>query len=268
MMPDAIDLSTVAIHNSPTDLATWPATVPITQLTMSPTAGLSFSADVPLTWDYHVPGWGNPSAGDDGNILYTVWAIVKVADRWHGSGIIQMWKGRPATGAPILSEWRNWAYARDRWGEMVDYVPKVGDEVGFVLSAGNARNERGVTSRRERTNVVTVRLPASDLGVFRFLTDGSGGVSEPPPPPPPPPLDFTGLALQLAQALNMIDNLTTITRGQVTVTKTLLETAQRVEERQKLGVVGPFSVRTIHLSPPENVEVMGAIPQRPKKQAK
>jgi len=242
MTPDAIDLSTVEIHNSPTDLATWPATVPITQLTMSPTAGLTFAADVPLSWDYHVPGWGNPTAGDDGNILYTVWPIVQVDGRWHGSGIIQMWKRRPATGAPILTEWRNWAYARDRWGAMVDYVPKVGDEIGFLLTAGNARNERGVTSKRERTNVVTVRLPAGDSGIFRFLTDGSGGVSEPPPPPPPPLVDVTGLTLQLGQALNMIDNLTTITRGIVTQQRMALKTLERLEWRVAHGIKGRLSV--------------------------
>ena len=184
MIADAIDLATVQIHNSPRDLAEWTPTVAITQLTMHPGAGLSFLADVPLTWDYHIPGWGNPTAGDDGNILYTVWALVQINGRWHGSGFIQMWKGRPSTGAPILTEWRNWAYARDRWGEMVDYVPKVGDEIGFVLSAGNARKERAVTSRRERSNVIAVRLPANDAGVFRF---GEHAVAPPASSPASPP---------------------------------------------------------------------------------
>jgi hypothetical protein len=248
MTPDAIDLSTVEIHNSPPDIATWPATVPITELTMSPTAGLTFAANVPPAWDYHMPGWGNPAAGDPGNILYTVWTIVKVAAAWHGAGFILMWKGRPATGAPILKQWREWAYARDRWGAMVDYVPKVGDEIGFLLSAGNARNERGVTSLRERSNVVSVRLPAEDTGIFRF----EGNELPPPidPPPAPRPTDVAGLAVLLTQGLNMIDNLTTITRGQVAKTMKLQETVDRLERRVKGGVKGRIAWTGVtHLSP-------------------
>lgn len=248
MKPDAIDLSTVELHNSPPDIATWPATVAIKSLSMSPRVGLSFAANVPDDWDFHMPGWGNPNADDPGNILYTVWAIVKVAGAWHGSGIIQMWKGRVATGAPILSEWRNWAYARDRWGAMVDYVPKAGDEMGFMLSAGNARNERGVTSRRERSNVVSVRLPADDLGIFRF--EGT----ELPQPVDPLPADVRALGVQLAQALNMIDNLTTIMRGVVGQGRTLQQTADRIEWRVADGVRGRLSIVGVNHWAPEALE--------------
>ncbi len=40
--------------------------------------------------------------------------------------------------------------------------------MGFFLSAGNARGETGVSSVRERTNVVVVPLPAGDNGNFTF----------------------------------------------------------------------------------------------------
>jgi len=179
-MHDAIDLSTVTIHNAPADIKDWPITVAIERLELKRPDGITIGAGIPLTWDYHVPGWGNPAAGDDGNVLYTVWAIVKVNGQWHGSGFIQMWKGRPSTGAPILSEWRNWAYARDRWGEMVDYAPQVGDAIGILVSAGSARNEHSVTSVRERSNVVTIQLPATETGVFTFTSQGE---ATPPPAP-------------------------------------------------------------------------------------
>jgi hypothetical protein len=40
--------------------------------------------------------------------------------------------------------------------------------MGFFVSAGNARGEGGVTSRRERSNVVVVPLPGGDNGSFGF----------------------------------------------------------------------------------------------------
>lgn len=179
MQTDAIDLSTAVVHNSPSDIADWAITTAIERLTMRPgqNNGLSFRFSGNQTWpDYVPPGW-------DGPIQYTVWAGCQIGGRWHLAGFIQMWRTRPSTGAPLLSYWRDWAYDKNRWGEMVDYRPKAGDEMIFFLSAGNARRgsagpEPNVTSVRERTNAVKVLLPAGDDGDFDY--------SAPPPPPPPP----------------------------------------------------------------------------------
>jgi hypothetical protein len=79
-----------------------------------------------------------------------------------------MWRGREFTGAPILAEFaRNWAYD-SRWGPMAGYQPHAGELMGFFVSAGNARGVGTVTSRRERSNVVLVALPAGDNGSFPF----------------------------------------------------------------------------------------------------
>ena len=69
-MTDAIDLSSAEIVRGPKDVASWTPTVDITKLTMKPgeDKGQSFEAAVPLTWDFHVPGWGDPAAGDDGKL--------------------------------------------------------------------------------------------------------------------------------------------------------------------------------------------------------
>jgi len=40
--------------------------------------------------------------------------------------------------------------------------------MGFFVSAGNAPGESGVSSIRERSNVVLVALPAGDNGNFSF----------------------------------------------------------------------------------------------------
>jgi hypothetical protein len=157
---DAIDLSQVSVYNSPGDIASWPATVRITSLTMRPGAGVSigFNSNWP---DFTPPGWS-------GSIQYTVWAVVKVNGHWNTSGFIEMWRGRDSTGAPILTDFaRNWAYDA-RWGPMAGYQPQVGEQMGFFVSAGDARGFSGVTSVRERSNVVVVSLPAGDSGSFGF----------------------------------------------------------------------------------------------------
>ena len=198
MPTDALDITAAIVHSSPADIASWPITTAIERLTMRPgkDAGLSFAFSANQVWpDYTPPGW-------DGPIQYTVWAGVQLAGQWHIAGFIQMWRTRPSTGAPILSQWNDWAYDVNRWGPMVDYRPQAGDRMLFFLSAGNARRgsagaEGEVTSVRERSNVVVVELPAGDAADFTF--DPSGRLANPnvptlTPVPPPNPVVLTGPA--------------------------------------------------------------------------
>ena len=173
---DAIDLSQAVVHNSPADVATWARTTAIRTLTMTPEGrpdpGLSFDFSARATWpNYTPPGW-------DGPIQYTVWAGVRIGGVWHVSGIIQMWRERVATGAPLLTYGPgctvnnfacNWVYD-GRWGTMAGYQPSAGEAMVFFVTAGNARGVATVTSVRERSNVVMVNLPANDTGVFTFPT--------------------------------------------------------------------------------------------------
>jgi hypothetical protein len=159
---DALNLGAAAVYNSPADIASWPATARITRIDMSPSAGLNFEFTTKNSWpDYSPPGW-------DGPLQYTVWAVVNINGQWYTSGFIQMWRGRAGTGGPILSDFaRNWAYD-SRWGPMNGYQPHAGEQMGFFVSAGNARGVGTVTSVRERSNVVIVSLPAGDSGSFPF----------------------------------------------------------------------------------------------------
>lgn len=200
---DAIDLHQVAVYNAPPDVADWPVTVLITRITETPdpTGGLFFeTSSLPPSWNFHIAGWGDPGFSDaqkarcsvpgidNGCIQYTVWPVVKVNGQWATSGIIQMWEGRLSTGAPLLQNFRReWVYSQ-RWGALYDYQPRVGEQFGFFLTAGNARDARDVTSVRERSNVVTIALPANDSGTFAF----TGTPPPPPPPVDPPPVVGTG----------------------------------------------------------------------------
>jgi hypothetical protein len=172
---DAINLSMVAVYNSPPDIASWPATTAITQVHSRPSgdpySGYSFTFSANATWpDYTPPGW-------DGPIQYTVWALVKISGQWYTSGFIQMWRDRPSTGAVMLEVPSgcggynnfacNWAYD-SRWGPMNHYQPQAGEQIGFFVSAGNARGVTTVTSVRERSNVVVINLPANNYGDWSF----------------------------------------------------------------------------------------------------
>jgi hypothetical protein len=165
---DMIDLSQAKVYNSPADIANWPITHAITAVHMKPSIaggnGISFESTALSAWpDYTPPGWSGP-------LQYTVWAVVKVNGVWCTSGFIQMWRGRAGTGAGIVVNndfSRNWAYD-SRWGPMAGYQPQVGEQMGFFLTAGNARGVTTVTSVRERTNVVAISVPANDTGDFTF----------------------------------------------------------------------------------------------------
>jgi hypothetical protein len=159
-------LSQAAVYNSPADIASWPITTKITHVQMRPSgdpaAGVALTFSAQGSWPgYTPPGWS-------GSVQYTVWAVVNINGRWYTSGFIEMWAGRPSTGAPILSDFaRNWAYDA-RWGPMMGHQPVPGEQMGFFVSAGDARGSGGTTSVRERSNVVIVSLPAGDYGDFGF----------------------------------------------------------------------------------------------------
>jgi hypothetical protein len=173
MPRDAINLSQAMVYNSPGDIASWPVTGAISQVNIDPVLGVyvtSNTVSAPYSSPPPLAGqWPQPASGAASGLQYTLWAVVEISGTWYTSGFIQMWIGRPGTGAkPIGADWsQNWAYD-GRWGPMRSYVPSVGSQMGFFLSAGNARGQTGVTTVRERTNVVLVTLPANDTGVFPF----------------------------------------------------------------------------------------------------
>ncbi|MFN7984436.1 MAG: hypothetical protein U0Q11_21540 [Vicinamibacterales bacterium] len=162
---DQMNLYSAAVYNSPRDVASWPITTRITRLeTVGCNGGISLQFEAQNRWpDYTPPGW-------DGPLQYTLWAVVNINGQWNTSGYIQFWRGRENTGAPILPLECgfpvNWAYD-GRWGPMNGYRPSVGEQMGFFVTAGDARNVDGVTSLRERSNVVVVPLPAN-YGVWSW----------------------------------------------------------------------------------------------------
>jgi hypothetical protein len=181
---DAIDLSQAVIAGSPADVASWPATTRISQIDFDPQAGLSFTFDAKDRWpNYTPPGW-------DGPIQYTVWACAHV-DVWHCSGFIQMWQTRAATGAPLPSQYRYWwgAEGSVTSGVFGAYRAREGEQMAFLVTAGDARANGSVTSVRERSNVVLVALPQGDSGTFTFAEPKPAPIPTFPIPIPKVPIE-------------------------------------------------------------------------------
>jgi hypothetical protein len=181
-MSDGIDLATVQIHNSH-DVKNWPATATITRLEFRPTG-----VHVEHTRNHGSASWPNfRPAGWDGDLQYTLWIFLQIAGSWHGSGCIQFWQSCDQNGGPPEEFAKNWYYAADRWAPMTGHQPAPGELVGFMVSAGDARNS-GAQSLQERSNVVALPFPTSGA-VYTASTDvvPTPPIPEPIPSPVQPP---------------------------------------------------------------------------------
>jgi hypothetical protein len=160
---DAINLGLAAILNSPADVASWPATARITLLDLG-TGG----AHVEFTKRDGPGSWPDVAFGGAGDSLeYTLWIALNINGRWYASGCVQFWRGLDRNGGPPSQYAQNWYYDPIRWAPMTGHQPAPGEQVGFLVTAGDARNN-GNAIVKERSNVVVVPFPGSGGGAFGF----------------------------------------------------------------------------------------------------
>lgn len=170
---DMIDLRTVVYHAS-LDVSSWPVTKRITGVELKPGTRSQGDVGVRLTQSpynpaMHADPWPDfimwPPAGD---LRYTVWLFVKMNGVWHGAAVHEFWKDRVWTGAPLLTQYGDWIYPNpgSPWGEMGNYVPREGDEVGFMTTAGDLRMRKDRLTVNQRSNVVKVRLTSTATYTF------------------------------------------------------------------------------------------------------
>ena len=183
-MNDAFDIGTAQIVRGP-DVRSWPITKTITSVTFTPND--TVVAYGPTPWPNQP--WGAP--GD--SLQFTCWLFRKVNGTWVGSGFIERWQYGQGMGDAPSDYHRNWFYG-DRWAPMHEPGPlQPTEQIGFMLTAGAAREDgiEGARSIQERTNIVLV--PATDTGVFTFAPDvpAEPPASTPnPPQPPAPPVPY------------------------------------------------------------------------------
>ena len=156
---DAINLNTATIHNSPGDVASWAVTTKLSVLNLMP-SGAHVEFDKESSWPEVVPpGWS-------GGLQYTLWIVLNINGQWHASGCIEYWKGLYESGGPVSQYAQNWYFDPIRWAPMSGHQPAPGEQVGFLVTSGDARNN-GPNIIRERSNVVLVSFP--DAGGRSFV---------------------------------------------------------------------------------------------------
>lgn len=157
----AIDLAAATITDgSATDVAGWPQTTTITAVNLIGTAvSVDFDKrDGPNRWpdECDLPGFqGCPG------LQYTIWIFEYVGGHWYGTGAIEMWYGRPDTGAnpaggtledQIL---QNWIY----YSSVMSAHPLVpGEQIGIMVTTGDERRKNN-SDLQERSDVVLVTMP-------------------------------------------------------------------------------------------------------------
>jgi hypothetical protein len=154
---DMFALNTAIIENSPVDIATWPQTATLTVVDWQ-----SSGVFVDFTTKSGVGRWPDTPFGDGGSLQYTIWLFEFIGGQWFGSGVIQFWFGLDRNGGPPSGVAANWFYDAGRWGPLAGRQPAVGEQVGFMVSAGNARGVFGVSSVKERTQVVLFPFPSDN----------------------------------------------------------------------------------------------------------
>ena len=159
-MNDMINPTTIQVVNSP-NVFSWPITTSLTQLDCFDN-GINPYFDKKNTWpEVTPPKWS-------GAMTFTLWLMMQIGDKWIGSGIIQFYRGLAASGGPIYQGnqiARNWVYD-SRWAPMTGHQPNPGELIGFMVSAGNARNiDNHIVE--ERSQIVTLNMP-SNAQSFQF----------------------------------------------------------------------------------------------------
>lgn len=159
---DGLDLhSAIITGGSPADVASWAITTQITAMDFENGVQVTFSKkDGPGRWpDVVPPGW-------DGPLEYTLWMVVNIGGQWYTSGGVEFWNGLQYSGGPADQFAYNWYYNPQVWGPLANHQPANGEQVGFFVSAGDAR-VKDVHIVAERSNVVVLPFPSGG-GYFGF----------------------------------------------------------------------------------------------------
>lgn len=160
---DGLNLGAATIENSPPDVPSWPVTAALTLLDLAPSG-----AHVEFTKKDGPGSWPDVPFGAPGDSLeYTLWIVINVNGHWYASGCIEYWRGLDRNGGPPAQYAQNWYYDPVRWGPMAGHQPAPGEQVGFLVTAGDARNN-GNTLVKERSNVVVIPFPADGGGTYTF----------------------------------------------------------------------------------------------------
>lgn len=157
--PPAFDLSTVVIQGAPPgapDVRGFTVTSAITSLAFRPD---TFSIDHSRRGQ-----WPPVQIDPDGTTQEaTVWVFFRLGGVWYGTGGERLRPNQTDKQLTQASELGpGWLYDSNRWGPMTNYVPQVGEYVGFMVVAGSTRSDAN-SPVQERSKVVLVPFPADGV---------------------------------------------------------------------------------------------------------
>lgn len=183
-MTDAIDLGAAIL--TPNTVADRAVTTAITRLDLLP-SGFHVEFDKKDGADR----WPDVPFGKPGDSLqYCLWIGARLSDGWHVAACYNAWHGLDPIGGTGAEPAQ---YPGNLWyldGALGQHTPMVDELLAFFVTAGG---DRGINEHlvRERSNVVTVRMPgpagASYLLGNAGVAAGAGPSPAPTPLPAPPP---------------------------------------------------------------------------------
>ncbi len=181
-MTDAIPLDRCNLLNSP-DVHPWPVTTDITKIDWSP-SGLA----IEFTKKGGLGAWPPvPTDTPGDNYQFTLWVFLNIGSSWWGAGVIEFFTGQTRNGGPPDQIAANWYYDPLRWTPMTGHQPIPGEQVGFMVTSGDARHGDHGVGLHERSNIVALNFPGPAGGLFTFPTDTPAPAPGPTPAPAPTP---------------------------------------------------------------------------------
>jgi hypothetical protein len=149
------DLNSATLLSS-TDVKSWPET---TTLDVNMTA-----TDVIFNFDKRdgASRWpdefGDPEFAPD-PIQYTMWLFLNINGQWNGAGVLVRYFDQNNSGNNIFDWICNEYYDAGRWAPMTGHKIAHGEEIGFMVTSGDARSPILYEELQERSNVFLVNAP-------------------------------------------------------------------------------------------------------------
>jgi len=155
-VPGGFDLNSVRIIGGSPDVRGWPITSEITSIEFG---GRWFHID-------HTRRGTWPSV-DIGGALQeaTIWIFENINGQWYGTGGERLRPGQTDKGLGRPSDIANGWFYSSYWAPMTGYVPRPGEVVGFMITAGSTRADNNAPVH-ERSGVVLISFPSDNGGSY------------------------------------------------------------------------------------------------------
>ena len=192
---DMINPNDVVWHQCPNPGA-WPITKRLDGVEFSDrdtTTGVRPLTDA-QSWPEVTPtGWAGP-------ITYSIWLLRRHQGVWHGACLLEFFRGKDWTGAPLSHYYSDWVNTDKDYGVMNDLGNvQDGETIGFMLSAGsfrfkNTATQPGQRSPLERTRIIVVPFQRNGYARVSSTTPDPRPEPKPDPRPDPTPVIDPGMA--------------------------------------------------------------------------